>query len=453
MSLTLVCALVLQAAAVAAMRIVIGRGWALRPMGVFVLAATVYHGLSEILMAFPSVRQVSLSRFAVDQSDVDRAALALSVALLACVAGYLLRARRGRPPEASAEAIRALALAIDWRVCVAACLPLVIATANGNGYNSGHPLDFAQETLTTSLAAQFFTLLVVLASLGFTVRYGGRFFLPVLLTQSLVIATAGQRMEIFTCAATLTAVLIRLGIRPSRRAVTAVLSVVGLLLLGITSVRASSGRGFFYTDNGFVARVEGIAGGISSLPVNVVDLVAQAANRFDSNVFAGQVERGLQEGRPPMGPLAILQSFLVAVPSAIYHDKLTGSPLNLEARADQYFDTVPIDYVPGYLGLYLGPLGNSGLVLFMFVFGALYAILERWTLARVTPARAVLLVTLVLSAFFYERALDALLINLRGAAVVIAAVYLLGKWRLRRQRAQSAAPVVTEAATLSQVAS
>ena len=62
MSLTLAWALFLQALAVAAMRWRLGRAWIRRPVSLLLIAAVIYNGISEMLLAIPSVRVWDVAR-------------------------------------------------------------------------------------------------------------------------------------------------------------------------------------------------------------------------------------------------------------------------------------------------------------------------------------------------------------------------------------------------------
>ena len=438
MSLTAIAALALQVASVVLLRIGVGRGWLARPFTFFVFAACVYHGISEILISHTPARELSASRWAVGQQYIDDAMLAISAALLASVCGYLLFARRTVPAPPSAGVTRQL---VDWRITGVVSLPLIVVTARGDGYNPGRSVSFATDSLATNFAEGFLILLVVLTAFGFVARYGARWFAPALIVQSAVLATAGQRLELFIGATMLTVLLRRVGLRPSRRAIVVTLGVAVLAALGITSVRAADGRGFFYEDSGLVARAEVIAAGALS-PPDVPALVSEAADRIDGNTFAGQADQSLATGSSPLGASEVVGSLVVVVPSALYPDKLSDPrSLGLKYWEVTTLNLVPIDYVPGSIGLYLGAVGPLRLPILMFFVGILLALLENFVLRTVTVMRFLLLAALLQGVLFYEKDLLTIAITLRDGALLILGLYLLrwvGKVGIRGYRGSHA---------------
>ena len=75
MSLILCTALCLQVLSCALMRWRLGQGWLRRPVCIIVMAAVIYHGLSEILLAVPSIRVWDVGRIGISQLYIDQATL------------------------------------------------------------------------------------------------------------------------------------------------------------------------------------------------------------------------------------------------------------------------------------------------------------------------------------------------------------------------------------------
>src|ERR1700704_1222204 len=144
----------MQATALAVLRLALGRSWLSRPISVFVFMAVLYHGVSELILAVPTIRANALRLDIVEQPYIDDAALIISVALLAAVCSYVSIARRRRPPtELNEHGVRALATFLDWRVTAVIAAPLIIATVRGAGYNSRAKVEAGQtSSITTSLA-------------------------------------------------------------------------------------------------------------------------------------------------------------------------------------------------------------------------------------------------------------------------------------------------------------
>ena len=128
MSLTLLTAFLLQAAAVLLLRHRLGARWLRRPVTVLVITACVYNGISEALLAIPSIRAWDAYRFGTRQHYIDVATLVISASLLAFVVCYLaLKPERTTaciPVKNSGDAIKLA----DWRFYVLASIPVAVLT-------------------------------------------------------------------------------------------------------------------------------------------------------------------------------------------------------------------------------------------------------------------------------------------------------------------------------------
>ena len=260
MSATLLAALVLQLVSVCLLRARLGRRWLSRPFTLFVLMATVFHGVSEVLIHTVAARDFSRSpRWSIEQSYIDDAALVVSVGLLVAVLGYLapLNPCASSPPEPAT--VGPALWPLDWRITGLAAVPLLAATVSGNGYGNHYAYSPTLSATLIGLSNAFLVILVVLTAFSFVLKYGRRWLIPVLAAQSAVLAVSGQRSELFVGAIVLLVLLYHVDIRLSRRAVAIALSVATVAALGITSARESVGRQYFR--------------GSSSLPGECVDLV------------------------------------------------------------------------------------------------------------------------------------------------------------------------------------
>jgi hypothetical protein len=441
-SATLWLALILQATAVALMRHRLGRTWLRRPVTLLVLTAVTYSGVTEVLLAFPSVRVWDLNRQGENQAYIDSAALIMSAGLLALVCCYLATRPERCQWEPDGSQAAAAARVLDWRLFAAACLPLAVLTYHGRGINSST----AAGTTSVSLASEFLVVLVLLASFSFLLRHGMRWFVPVLIVQSLFLATAGERNPLLTDAIILLILLAQVGMRPSRRQVAATLALIAIGILAITGYRAQSGRSLFAQDTGARARIEAIGDGLYSIfrSSNAVGtgpgLIAQAAARFDGNAFAGDVLQGLRTGHQPLGAAGVAESALVVVPSALWPAKLSHSTgLNPTGTVIRDFGLQPVTGtaiapLPTFLGLYLAFLGPYWLVVFLAGLGFAFGWAERWLLRRFTVPRLVALGAALQAAFAYEAGLPTMLVALRTALVLALAVKLLQALRAGARR-------------------
>jgi hypothetical protein len=450
-SVTLCIALCLQAASVALMRHRLGRLWLRRPVTLLVLTAVTYNGLAEIVLAVPSIRAWDDNRTGISQASIDHAALITSVGLLALVICYLAtrpeRCDDGPGPDAAAVAARFL----DWRIFAACCLPLAVLAYLGRGYNSD--LTSVNSSTSGGLSAEFLVVLVSLAAFSFLLRHGMRWFLPVLIVQSALLAAAGERNPLLVDAIILLLLLAHVGLRPTGRQVGATMALTALAIMALTSYRSEEGRALFMQSSGPTARIEAIGSGLTALlhpgtgGNGQAGLVAQAAARLDGNSFAGGVQMGLQSGDHLLGAAAVGESMLVVVPSALWSAKLSHgaglNPTGTEVRRFglQQVADAAIAPLPTFLGLYLGFLGAGGLIAFLAVLGAAFGWAERWLMRRFTVPRLVALGAAFQASFAYEAGFPTMLVTLRTAAVLAGAVWAVQKARTAySRRSPQAAP-------------
>jgi hypothetical protein len=433
LSATLWTALCLQGAAVVLLRRRLGRSWLQRPVTILVLTAVLYDGVVELLLAIPSIRVWDTNRLGISQENIDSAALITSVGLLVLTLCYLATRPEcaSRRPDGSEAAMAAAVL--DWRIFAICCIPLYVLTYEGRGYDS----DVAAGTATAQLSSEFLVLLVVLAAFSFLLRHGIRWFVPTLIVQSILLATAGERSPLLTDAIVLIILLAQVRMRPSSRQTGATVALTVLVILAVTGYRAEAGYGLFSQGSGVRARLGALDNGFSSLlrTSNSLGtrpgLVAQAAARLDGNAFAGEVLQGMHAGVKTLGPVDVAESLLVVVPSAAWPSKLSHSAgLNPTVTEIRQFDLQPVAGVaiaplPTFLGLYLGFLGQYWLTVFLACCGLIFGWAERWLLRTFTVPRLVALGAAVQAAFAYEAGLPTMLVGLRTALVLALAVRLM----------------------------
>ncbi len=437
MSPILCTALCIQALAAALMRYRLGRAWLRHPVTILVLTAITYNGISEAVLAVPSIRQWDMNRTYIAQPFITTAALYLSAGLLALVLSYLATGPEHVPATQFAFDRAGIMRALDWRVTAAVCAPLAVLTYQGRGYNSaspaGVPLSLA------GIVSGFFIPLVTLSAFSFLLARGMRWFVPVLAAQSLILAAAGERLPVVMSAVTLLVLLASVGMRPSRRQITAMLALTLVIVLALTSYRAESGRTLYRQDSGFGARAEALASGLygllhsSNASGSGPGLIAQSAARLDGNAFAGGVVQGMHNGDPKLSAFDVPESMLVVVPSFVWPSKISQAPLNPGLMEDRAFTLAPpggiIGPLPTYLGLYLGFLGPFWLIVFLAAVGVICGWGEKWLFRRPTAARVVFLAAALLGALSYEGGFPALLGSLRIGIILALAAKAVEKMR------------------------
>lgn len=443
-------ALVLQFASVALLRIFLGKTWLRRPGTLLVLTSVVYGGVSQVLLSFPSVRQWDGYLNGLQPTYAAEAALVLAAGMLAFTVAYLLaEPRRGETPPSAADAAAA-ARVLDWRLLALACAPLAVITYQGRGYNDGGVLAGSSTPLSSDLAATFFIIMVVLAATGFVLRHGTRWFIPVLVMQSLLLAAAGERIPVIADAVTLILLLARAGRRPSRAQLATSAALTMMAILAITGVRAVQGRGLYHDDSGLGTRTAALGSAFSATANSgTPGLVAQAAVRFDGTSFTGAVLQAEAHGQPRLSPAGMPQSLLLAVPSAAWPTKLDDAALNPGQKELDYFGLQQVNYLPCLVGLYAGFLSPAWLTVFAALLGLLAGRGERWLMRRCTPARLVLLAGAVSAVSCYEAALPSMLVAFRPAVPLAAAVSAAGMLRARRGAAARPARLALTAGTVT----
>lgn len=444
MSVTLWLALVLQFCSVALLRIFLGKTWLRRPGTLLVLASVVYDGLSQVLLSFPSIAQWDIYRNGIQPGFIAEADLVMSAGMLAFTVAYLMTCGPRREAPAEPDDAVLAAKVLDWRILALACLPLAVLTYEGRGFNAAvtvGPTGALASGFTPSagadLASSFFVLLAVLASFSFLARHGTRWFVPVLLTQSALIAAAGERAPVIWGAVVLGVLAAWPGMRLPRRQVAAAAVLTLAAVLAIGAVRASQGRGLFTSDTGLQARVEALGTDAASAgrAPDSPGLVAQAAARLDGTTFAAAVLQAQAAGQPRLSAAGVPQSLLIAVPSALWPSKLAHGLDPYDAQIGA-FALQRVNFLPGLPGLYAGFLPAAWLAVFLAVLGAVWGGGERWLLRRRTPARMVALAGALMAAMMFEAGLPAMVVTMRSAAVAAVLAWLAARMRAGSHQAK-----------------
>lgn len=428
--------LTLLLASLGALRWRYGHNWLLRPYVLLAWCALIYHGLSEMIIRFSGAESLALYR--VPRESVDRGALAASLGLVAMTLAYCVASK---PTEFSTTAsFDELRHDFDWRYLAIPAVPLLLYTYAGQGYITGSPLQ-GEGLSSEGFASQFLLPLMVMTSFGFLVRHP-RQFAVIVAAQALMMAMAGQRLEVLIASVAVWLLARRIGIRPSRPQLVALALAGVMLTLSISSIRASSGRNVFYSDSGAASRVEALWEGIANPSIESVNgggLVAEAALRLDSNTWAGAVSSAISSGWGPIGLRPLQMSLITAVPSVIFVDKVSSLDImdrNVELAQIQQLGLPDIDYLPGHLTSFMGATGITGMIIMNSVVGLVLGVLDRIALGRKTPLRLLGLAYLALAALLFERGLDYYLIAARGYAVMAIAVgmamWLRSAWPLSR---------------------
>jgi len=423
---TFAAALLAQAVSLVLLRHRLGRRWLHRPVTLFMLASTVDLGIAPALLRIPSVAADDTFEIGIKRSFIDSADLMMSLVMLGFTIAYLLaRPERTVTMTRPGDAL-VVARVLDWRILAVACLNMAVVTAAGRGYNDGTAAG-AGTPVETDLVSTFFIIVIAAASVAFVMRHGSRWFLPVLVVQSILLALAGERTPVLMDALALTIVLPFVGIRPSRRqlAIAALLAVA--TVYAITGVRSEQGRMIFYSNSGLMSRVTALGDGLvgggspgedSGLP----GFAAQFATREAGVDFAGAILQSISEGQPRLSPSYVGESLLLNVPSFLWTSKLDRSlALNPAQLQINDFGLQQINFIPSMVGMYVGMLSPPELLALFGLLGLAFGWFERRLLRECTPARVILLIGAIDSALWYEAGLPVVLVQMR-AAIALAAI-------------------------------
>jgi hypothetical protein len=423
----------------------LGGGWFTHIGAVFIVAATAYHGLNEILLWLFPDRDVY--RLLVAPNYVGQFALWVSVAILLFTLAYLatLAWSPGHRGADESEWQRArIRRVFDWRLMIVAVVPLMVLTVAGQGYISGAAGPTPAQTLDfgAGLSLQFLLLASAFASFGIITRFGQRWLLPMLLIQSAMLALAGQRLEILVTVGLLLYALARVGISLKRTQLVLSMAVLLLAALVLTSARAAEGR-LSTASNGFL-RFDFLTAGIGNIgSADTWNLVAaDLGYRLDGNSFGSMELQSLDSGSAPLGAQPLLNDLELAIPSFLNPDKNSSAlekrseknyaELYLSLPLPEVYSGVPQDILPTQLGATVGFWGPWGMLFVALFLGVVFGMSDRWILRRLSPTRLLVGVALLSCVLFYEKSWDTYSVTFRGVLVLLPWVWAVQGYRFSR---------------------
>jgi hypothetical protein len=412
--------------------------WFVHAGAIFIVSASAFHGLNEILLwVFPNRDRY---RPLVSLDYVAQFTVWISLAILLFTAAYLLVLRRGRASVQDGDEITWQSARIrrvfNWPLLLIATVPLFVLTLSGVGYFSGVTLNTQPLGTSAGLTYQFFLLATPLAGFALIARFGRRLFLPVLVVQSAALALVDSRYSVLIAAAVLLYALSRAGISIRARQLWLAGASFLLIALVITSGRAAQGR--FDNTAGASLRLDFLTTGLANLmaPTTWEAISADLGYRFDGNSFGAMELNAIDQWRmPTLGIRPLVNDALLAIPSFLNPNK-TLAPVETRSEkeyAEIYLD-LPLPYVvpgahedilPTQLGALIGMFGTWGLLLAATVLGAAFALADRWLLRRLTPARLLLGIGLFSCAMSYQASWDVYSITFRGIVLLLPLLWIL----------------------------
>src|SRR5664280_1984612 len=276
-----------------------------------------------------------------------------------------------------------------------------------------------------------------------------RWILPVLVTQSLILALAGQRFPILLGAVMLIYALSRLGIKFERRMVVGLVLLV-LLAWVITASRAAEGR--YSGASGASVRLTFLTTGFSHLFTSSTGqaIAFTLGYRLDGNSYGAMSLEALDNGSSPVGLTPLKNDVLLAIPSFLNPNKDRTA---VEDRSEKLYvehhlpipelqssTGVYVDILPTQLGGLTGILGPIGLIFAALVLGLAFAALDRWLRRGLGPMRMLVSLGVLYSVLDYEGSWDTYTTTARGILLLLALMVPVLAIKQATQRAYSRAP-------------
>lgn len=447
MSTLVVLGLLIQLVALVLLFNKLGHTWYRHLGAIFILIAVLYHGISEIFISLFSSQDTYRTLF--EPKYVGQFVLLISVAILVFTIAYVwaIGTRPGPVLVADTPGAALTRQVFDYRLMFLITAPLLILTLGGQGFDSGSGLTGGAVGTTLGLTEQYFVLGIVLSGFGFVMRFGGRWAVPVLIAQSLILALVGERLVIITGALMLIYALARMGTKLKRTHVVVGLVTLALFAWAITAARGAEGR--YAQSSGASVRLSFITTGMSHLFSSSTgeEFAYTLGYRVDGDSYGAMSLQALDYGSSPVGLTPLKNDLVLAIPSFL---DPTKDQSTVEDRSDKLYVemNLPIpelqssagvytDILPTQLGGLTGMLGPTGLLFAALALGLGFAALDRWLRRGVGPARMLVSLGVLYSVLDYEGSWDSYTTTARGILLLVA---LLLPIVAIKQAAQSAHP-------------
>jgi hypothetical protein len=420
MSGLLAIGLLIQVAAVA---VVFGtfRRRAFRLVGpAFIVAAVVFHGATEIIQILGLAPNPY--RALVSQEAVDEWVVVVSIAILLVAVSYSFALEIPAKPSSQRNS-EVGGVLVRWEALLVVAVPMYVIALMGRATSQ-------ENYWLGGLASHFLTLAFVFASFDFIRRARGRYFVPVLLLQSLLLAPVGSRWSVVAAAILTVWGLAFVGWPPTRRQGLTVLGIALLATVIISSARAAAltdPASHFTAASGATPsqRVDLMLGGIKALPTSWRDEAfwSDWIYRVDGNSLPALVSESADAlGTSPLGLDRLVGVGLVAVPRVFYPNKLDldQTALNEEkALVSHYSLPWNVDFLDPTLGMLYVYMGPVGLYVGAILIGVAFALLDGWLIKRATTGRVIVGMGVLLCALLYEQGLQVYPLTLRGVVTLL----------------------------------
>ena len=407
---------------------------------IFILLAVTYHGLGEILIMLIPGRD--FVRALLVPAEINSWMMVISPAILLLTVAYLIALGHPTvvPNEPSVQAEREhTARFFEWRLMLAIALPLAVLGLRA-GQVGGTQTNVQGLQVTTGLSAglpvglvtQFYPLALVIASFSIVSRFGKRALLPTLALQSALLLREDSRLDIVIAAVMLLFLLLRYGIRYTRKQIVIFAAVIIIAVVDISAARSPTGAS---DANGTAASLKRDLAAFGHLfGANTRTEIAYTLGyHLDGNSFGALEFAAIRNGAPPLGLAPVRDDILVAVPSFLSPDKLNTS---IEARVEKdlavrQFAIIGLsngdgsyrDFLPSELGSFVGYYGQGGLFFFAATMGITLGLADRFLRSHYGPKALAFSVGLAYLVLNYQSDRLIWFTTLRGVLVIVATVW------------------------------
>jgi hypothetical protein len=445
MTTSVITGLLIQFVALWLMHVGIRGRWMSHIGAIFLVTAVFYHGITELIqLVFPGYNAY---RKYVTQDSLDNWMLIASSALFVYTVAYVFVWRRSGPEHVDSPPVATgyFGTVKLWWVCVPV-VPLLVLTVIGGGasYSANGPAATGSAYVAAGLAGQYLVPLTGLAGTVAVAKHGARWILPVLLSECLILAMAGDRRSIvFATVITLYGLSLT-AVKLPRKQLAVGLCAAVLLVFSISASRAVLGREAFWAGEGADSRSTALVAGGDALADSQgwEGVKKDTVYRLDGNSFGILVDTEITNGVAPVGLTTLWNTLRLPLPSFLWPEKNTA-PLeirNEEVYLQRHFAIGSTkDFIPGMVGTLIGYYGRAGLMILLSLLGAAFAAVDISVRRRRTPVALALGSAMAYAALLYEQGPPGLVVSARGAVVLAGLTWLTLRLARRRRDAVAAA--------------
>ena len=396
---------ILQLSAIYWMWRIVKNNWFSRCGALLLTMMVIYHGLTEVVnVIFPDR---NFYRVLTSNREIAVWVLTVSFAIVVFVWGYFLATNtyrkeflRNTAGGPSVLNIRALFL-----ISVSCFL-----------FYFSSRFDPEANYWRAGLSNQFLILSVVLSFASLLSETKGKYFFPVILSQSLCMSLLVSRLSILASLLMLLSLQGNVYPRPKARILIAAICFFVLLSVTISSARELFGREFL-KETAPLQRLSSLNSGLYQSTSMWDPILDDVVYRFDGNTFGALIQSTVEQ-RHFAGFSSLWNNIAMTVPSFLYKNKLDRP---LQDRDEEAFIVERMslppqyDYNPTLFGVLYSYYGIATLFFGAFVFGYFFGKIDFLARRPPTTTSVIISVAACYCVVFYEQGLTVYFLTFRGA--------------------------------------